>query len=232
MPKCKSTEKSLQVKAMTTKKEIFSRLSEAVLKFEEDDVRAAATEVLDNNIDPTEAILSGLSDGMNRAGELFRLQEYFVPEILLCADAMEEGLKILRPHIQRNAERGEKGTVILGTVEGDIHAIGKNLVKLMLDAGGFKVHDLGESVPLSRFVEEQGRLGADIVAMSALMTTTMMAMKKAVPMLRECDPGVSIMVGGAPLTREIAEKFGADGYASDAVGAVAEAERLMDLRQA
>ncbi len=215
---------------MTIKEEIFSKLSKAVLNFEEDDARTAAKEVLENNIDATEAILEGLTDGMTRAGELFKRQEYFVPEVLLCADAMEEGLKILRPHIDKNADTNIKGDIILGTVAGDIHAIGKDLVKLMLSTSGFRVHDLGEDVSLSRFVEEQERLGADIVAMSTLMTTTMMAIEKAVPMLKSCDPNVSIMVGGAPLTKNIAENLGADGYAIDAVAAVIEANRLMSLK--
>jgi corrinoid protein of di/trimethylamine methyltransferase len=217
---------------MTTKADILAKLSEAVFKFEEDDAREAATEALENNIDASEAILNGLVDGMQRAGELFKQREYFVPEVLLCADAMEEGMKILRPHISKNTESQTKGDIILGTVEGDIHSIGKNLVKLMLDTNGFKVHDLGEDVPVQRFVEEQKRIGADIVAMSTLMTTTMMAVEKAVPMIKSSDPSVAVMVGGAPFTREIAEKFGADGYAVDAVEAVSEARRMMTLRSA
>ena len=195
---------------MTTKQEILLKLSDAVLKFDEEEARNAANEVLENNLDISEAILKGLSDGMTRAGELFKQQEYFVPEVLLCADAMEEGLKILRPHISKNAVSKSKGKIILGTVEGDIHAIGKNLVELMLSASGFKVHDLGEDVPVAR--------------------TTMMAIKQAIPMLKNCDPNLSIMVGGAPLTKEIADSFGADGYAIDAVAAVTEAERIMSLR--
>ncbi len=217
---------------MATQQEILARLSEAVLKFEEDDARAAANEVIENNIDVTEAILNGLAQGMAKAGELFKRQEYFVPEVLLCADAMEEGLKVLRPHITQSMDTRSKGSIILGTVEGDIHAIGKNLVKLMLNANGFMVHDLGEDVPMARFVEEHQRLGADIVAVSTLMTTTMMAIEKLVPMLKSSDPKVMVMVGGAPVTREIAEKFGADGYAADAVAAVTEAERIISLKSA
>jgi corrinoid protein of di/trimethylamine methyltransferase len=215
---------------MTTKADILAKLSEAVFKFEEDDARDAATEALENNIDASEAMLKGLVDGMQRAGKLFKQREYFVPEILLCADAMEEGMKILRPHVPSNVDSQAKGNIILGTVEGDIHSIGKNLVKLMLDTNGFKVHDLGEDVPIQRFVEEQKRIGAEIVAMSSLMTTTMMAVEKAVPMIKSSDPAVAVMVGGAPFTREIAEKFGADGYATDAVAAVSEAQRIMALR--
>ena len=217
---------------MKTKEQILSALSEAVLKFEEQDARSAALAALELNIDATEAILNGLVVGMKKAGELFKQQEYFVPEVLLCADAMEEGLKVLRPHIKQNAEnqQKEKGSIILGTVEGDIHCIGKNLVKLMLDTNGFTVHDLGEDVPLTRFVEEQKRLNADIVAMSTLMTSGMMAVEQAIPMLRASDPQVSVMVGGAPFTRGIAEQFGADGFAPDAISAVIEAERIIASR--
>jgi methanogenic corrinoid protein MtbC1 len=142
---------------------------------------------------------------------------------------MEEGLKILRPHIPTNVDTEAKGRIILGTVEGDIHSIGKNLVKLMLDTNGFEVHDLGEDVPIVQFVEEQKRIGADIVAMSTLMTTTMAAVEAAIPKLREIDPNVRIMVGGAPFTLEIANKLGADGFAINAVTAVSEAERVMSL---
>lgn len=214
---------------MSNKQEILNKLGEAVLKFEEDEAREAALEALENKIDVTEAIMKGLTEGMKRAGELFRQQEYFVPELLLCADAMEEALKLLRPHLPEMKEEKSEGNIILGTVEGDIHSIGKNLVKLMLETNGFKVHDLGEDVPLQRIVEEQKRIGADIVGMSSLMTTTMMAVEKAIPMLRSSDPNVSILVGGAPFTQQIADKFGADGYAPDAVSAVSEAKRLMSL---
>lgn len=212
---------------MTSKQEILSKLSEAVLKFEEEDARSSAIEALENNIDAVEAILDGFVVGMKKAGELFKRQEYFVPEILLCADAMEVGMEVLRPHISQNKTSRSKGKIILGTVEGDVHCIGKNLVKLMLDTNGFEVYDLGEDVPVSRFVEEQKRIGADIVALSTLMTTTMMAVKSSIPILKENAPELSIMVGGAPFTDEIAKKFGADGYASDAISAVTEAERIM-----
>ena len=148
---------------------------------------------------------------MMKVGELFAAQEYFVPEVLLCADAMEAGLNVLRPHIPKVEGETGKAQIILGTVEGDVHDIGKNLVKLMLDVNGYTVYDLGADVPLDQFVSEQKRTGAEIVGLSAMMTTTMMAMKKVIPMLKESDPKVKVMLGGAPLTKDVAKLFGADG---------------------
>jgi methanogenic corrinoid protein MtbC1 len=213
---------------MTTKEDLFAKLSDGVLKFEEDIVRQTAQKVVDMGFDVTEAILNGLSDGMTRAGDLFTKREYFVPELLMCAEAMEAGLGILRPHLPKKNDSKTKGTVLLGTVEGDIHTIGKDLVKLMLDVNGFTVVDLGVDVPLTRFVEEQTSVKAKIVGISAMMTTTMMAMKKLIPLLQSCDPKPKILVGGAPLTEQIAQLFGADGYASDAVGACVQADKLME----
>lgn len=217
---------------MPTKEEIFKRLSDGVVEFKDEAVRQAAQEVLEHRIDIVEAILKGLSEGMTRAGELFKQREYYVPEILMCADAMEEGMKILRPHLTAAERRETRGKVLLGTVEGDIHSIGKDLVRLMLDVNGFEVVDLGVDVPLKRFVEEQTRIRPDIVGLSALMTTTMMAMKKLIPMLKENAPDIPVMVGGAPLTDQVARMFGADGYAADAVAACELAASLMARKRA
>ena len=211
---------------MSSKEELFAKLIEGVVEFEEDDVAEAAQQVLDEGHDPVEAILNGLSAGMMRVGELFEAQEYFVPEVLLCADAMEAGLRILKPHIPVAEEGTGKPAILLATVEGDVHEIGKNLVKLMLEVNGFQVHDLGADVPLDTILAEQKNTGAKIVGLSALMTTTMMAIKKVIPLLKGNDPDVKIMVGGAPMTGEIAKMFGADAYADDAVGAVKEANRI------
>ena len=215
---------------MDEKEKILERLSEAVLKYDEKDAHDAAIIAVDHKIDATEAILEGLVKGMKKAGELFKNQVYYVPEILLCSDAMEEGLKILRPHVKKESAENKKGSIILGTIEGDIHSIGKNLVKLMLDTNGFEVYDLGEDVPIDRFVEEYKKLGTDLVGISTLMTTGLLAVQKAIPVLKDSDPNISILVGGAPFTLEIAKQFGADGFAHDAVSAVVEAERLMAIK--
>jgi len=164
---------------------------------------------------------------MDKVGELYSNKEYFVPELLLCSDALYAGLEILQPHI-KSGEAGIKKQMVLGTVEGDIHDIGKNLVKIMFEAAGWVVHDLGKDVKLQRFAEEQEKINADVVALSALMTTSMLAMPRAIEMIRATSPHVAIMVGGAPLTREIAMRYGADGYADNAGEAVKEALKMLE----
>ncbi|MEJ2740050.1 MAG: cobalamin-dependent protein [Dehalococcoidia bacterium] len=136
-------------------------------------------------------------------------------------------MEVLRPHI-KTSELDKQKQIVIGVVEGDIHDIGKNLVKIMFEADGWRVHDLGKDVVLQRFVEEQKRTHSDIVAMSALMTTSMLAMPKAIEMLRAEDPDVAIMLGGAPLTQEIALNFGADGYADNAGEAVRAAVKMLE----
>jgi methanogenic corrinoid protein MtbC1 len=163
---------------------------------------------------------------MDVVGELYTRREYFVPELLVCSDALYAGLDVLRPFIRTDTAT-HKGKMLLGVVEGDIHDIGKNLVKTMFEASGWQVVDLGKDVKLDRFAEEQKKIKADLVGLSALMTTSMMAIEIVVGMLKAADPEVKVLVGGAPLSLEIARKFGADGYAEDAVSAVQEAGRLI-----
>jgi corrinoid protein of di/trimethylamine methyltransferase len=190
-------------------------------------VKQTALGALESGLDAYDAIMNGLAAGMERVGELYDQQEYFVPEMLIAADALYAGLNILRPHIRKEEQGGKKGQVVIGTVQGDVHDIGKNLVKMMFEIGGFTVHDLGRDVPLEKFVEEQIKTDAEIVALSAMMTTTMMGMKKVVQMIKEKNPNVSIMLGGAPLTQEIAGLFGADGYAASAGNALQEAIKMI-----
>ena len=137
------------------------------------------------------------------------------------------GLEVLRPHIKVSGVE-KKRQIVIGTVEGDIHDIGKNLVKIMFEAAGWTVHDLGRDVQLHRFVEEQAKTGSDIVALSALMTTSMMAMPKVIEMMRAANSDVAVMVGGAPLSRDIARSYGADGYADNAGEAVHEAVKMLE----
>ncbi len=217
---------------MATKEEILKELAEGVVEYDEDQVKEAAQKALDEGIDPLEAIMDGLAAGMEEVGRLYDSNEYFVPEVLMCADALYAGLDILRPHVPKTNE--SKGAVVIGTVQGDVHDIGKNLVKMMFDVGGFDVYDLGRDVPLEKFVEEQLRTDSEIVAMSAMMTTTMLGMKKVIQMIKEKNPNVAIMLGGAPVTKDVATLFGADGYAESAGNAVSEAikmiGRLRELR--
>ncbi len=208
------------------RKDILERLKNGVVEFDEDMVREAAQEALDVGMDALDAIMNGLVAGMEEVGELFDKGEYFVPEVLMCADALYAGLDILKPHVKKEDIK-VSGQVVIGVVEGDVHDIGKNLVKMMFEVAGFEVIDLGKDVPLEKFVEESLNANADIVALSAMMTTTMLGMPKVIEMIREKNPNAKILIGGAPVSKESAEKWGADGWAPDATNAVKEAINMV-----
>jgi corrinoid protein of di/trimethylamine methyltransferase len=208
------------------KEEILKKLAEAVVEFEEDGAREWAQKALDEGIDAFEAIMDGLAAGMETVGDLYDQQEYFVPELLMSGDALYAGLGVLKPHIKKESVKN-MGQVVIGTVQGDVHDIGKNIIKLMFEVGGFDVHDLGRDVPLEKFVEEQLRTDSEIVAMSAMMTTTMVGMKKVIEMIKKKNPNVAIMLGGAPVTQDVADLWGADGYAEKAGNAVQEAIKMI-----
>jgi len=208
------------------RKEILERLKKGVVEFDEDMVKEAAQEALDVGMDALDAIMNGLVAGMEEVGELFDKGEYFVPEVLMCADALYAGLDILKPHVKKEDIK-VTGQVVIGVVEGDVHDIGKNLVKMMFEVAGFEVVDLGKDVPLEKFVEESLNTDADIVALSAMMTTTMLGIPKVIEMIREKNPNAKIMIGGAPISKETAEKWGADGWAPDATNAVTEAINMV-----
>ena len=210
--------------------EILKGLREALISYDEDKVAEWARITLDEGVDPFIATMEGLAEGMIEVGEMYNKKEYFVPELLLCSDALYAGLDILRPAIKASGRKSQaKGSIVLGVVEGDVHDIGKNLIKMMFDVSGWTVYDLGKDVPLEKFVEEQVRTDSDIVGLSALMTTSMVAMPEIVKRLKENNPNVRIMLGGAPITPEIVEKYGADGYAESAGTAVDEAMRLIKM---
>lgn len=178
---------------------------------------------------PAQSILTEtLIPGMNVVGELFEKNEYFVPELLLAARAMYAGLDLLRPHLAAG-EFEPVGKAVIGTVQGDLHDIGKKLVIIMLEGNGYEVVDVGVDVPPERFVEAVKESGSRLVGLSALLTTTMPAMEKTVQALREFDPskGIKVIVGGAPITQAFADSIGADGYGRDATSAVALARRLL-----
>ena len=207
--------------------ELLKGLYDAVVDMDEEAAAKLSHSVLDEGVDAYQAVMEGLAKGMDKVGELYLDQVYFVPEILLCSDALYAALDILKPHIKAD-ETETKGKIVIGVVEGDIHDIGKNLVKIMFDAAGWTIHDLGRDVKLEKFVEEQQRTNSDIVALSALMTTSMLAIPKVIEMLKARDPKVAVMVGGAPLSEDIAHKYGADGYAKNAGAAVKEAVRMLE----
>ena len=211
-------------------KEIINEIRQALINYDEDGVGEWAKKTLDEGVDPFIVTMEGLADGMIEVGELYNKKEYFVPELLLCSDALYVGLDILRPAIKASGRQSEaKGSIVLGVVEGDVHDIGKNLIKMMFDVSGWTVYDLGKDVPLDRFVEEQLRTDSEIVGLSALMTTSMVAMQDIVKKLKEKNPNVRIMLGGAPITSEIADMYGADGYAESAGTAVDEAIRMIKM---
>ena len=220
---------------MASKKELHEKLKTGVIEYQEEEVQEAAQAVLDGGYEALEAIMDGLAAGMEVVGDLYDRNEYFVPEVLMCADALYAGLDILRPHVPK--EEGQaKAQVVIGSVQGDVHDIGKNLVKMMFDVAGWEVYDLGRDVPLEKFVEEQLRTDSEVVAMSAMMTTTMLGMKKVIEMIKEKNPNVGIMLGGAPVTQDVANLFGADGYAESAGNAVSEGikmiSRLREMQKA
>ena len=219
---------------MATKEELLEKLKEGVVEYEEDEVKEAAQQALDDGHDALEMIMDGLAAGMEIVGDLYDRNEYFVPEVLMCADALYAGLDILRPHVPEK-EGDVNAQVVIGSIQGDVHDIGKNLVKMMFDVAGWDVHDLGRDVPLEKFVEEQLRTDSEVVAMSAMMTTTMLGMKKVIKMIKEKNPDVAIMLGGAPVTQDVANLFGADGYAESAGNAVSEGikmiSRLREMRK-
>ena len=208
-------------------RELIKGLYDSVVSMDEEAVAKFSWASLEEGVDAYQAVMNGLAAAMVKVGELYVSREYFVPELLLCADALYVGLDILRPHITAE-ETGVKGQIVIGVVEGDVHDIGKNLVRTMFDAAGWTVHDLGRDVKLEKFVEEQQRTNSGIVALSALMTTSMVAIPKVVQMVKAQDPNAAVMVGGAPLTREIARSYGAEGYADNAGEAVREATKILD----
>jgi methylmalonyl-CoA mutase cobalamin-binding domain/chain len=196
-------------------KEILEGLKMAVKDFEEEDAATWAKTALEEGVDPFTAT---------------NQKEYFVPELLMCSDALYAGLGILKPAIEASGRQSEvKGSIVLGVVEGDVHDIGKNLVKIMFEVAGWTVPDLGKDVPLAKFVEEQVRTDSDVVGLSALMTTSMLGMPEVIRKLKEKNPNVRILIGGAPINPEVAEKYGADGYAKTAGTAVDEAIHLLKM---
>src|SRR3989304_1084613 len=209
--------------------DILERLKNGVIEYDEEVVVQASNEALEVEMDAYKAVMDGLAAGMDVVGGYFAKGEYFVPEVLMCADALYAGLNLLRPHIQMDSEKMIKGTVVIGTVEGDIHDIGKNLVKMMFEVAGFTVHDLGRDVPLDQFVDKYMETDADIVCMSAMMTTTMIGMPVVIEKVRAKNPRAKIIIGGAPTSEDIAPKWGADGTGKDAPNALQEALNMIGV---
>jgi corrinoid protein of di/trimethylamine methyltransferase len=207
---------------------LFQSLSDSVVNMEEDATRTFAEQAVADGVDALAAIEHGLVDGMNRAGVLFESEEYFIPELLLCSDAMYAGLEILRPHLKRDASKA-RPKIVIGVVEGDTHDIGKNLVKILLDAAGFELIDLGRDIPPQRFVDEAAARNASVIALSTLMTTTMDGMADVINRLKAANirEQVKVIIGGGPISQSFADKIGADGYSPSAPAAVKLVKRLL-----
>lgn len=207
---------------------LFQELSDAVVDMDEKSVEKLANRVIEEKIDAFEAIDNGLTKGMERAGKLFEEEEYFVPELLMCADAMNIGVEILKPHIKVNGLRN-KHNVIIGVIEGDTHDIGKNLVKLMLETSNFNIIDLGRDVPPKTFVDRAIEEKAEIIMISSLMTTTMDEMADVVTILKEngIRDKFKVVVGGGPISQSFADKIGADGYSKSAANAVRLCQKIV-----
>ena len=210
--------------------ELYKKLMDSVIDGEPEDAEQIAKEALEANLDPLTCINKGLMPGIKKVGELFSTGEYYLPELIIGADAMKAALEILEPALVGGQKREVVGMVVLGTVEGDLHEIGKTLVGTMLIANGFKVVDIGVDQSAEAFVKAIEEHEADIVGASALLTTTMLQQKKLVEALESAGlrDKVKVMVGGAPVTDRYAQEIGADGYAEDAISAVDIAYRLMD----
>ena len=210
---------------MPSKEELLKAMHDGVVEFETEKAVDAAKQWIADGHSALEGIMDGLVAGMNTVGQLFKDQEYFVPEFLLCAESMNSGLDILKPHLTSTGDKA--GKVVIGTIQGDIHDLGKNLVSMMLEVGGFEVIDLGNNVEFQTYVDAAIEHKADIVAISAMMTTTMMGIKKLLPMLRASCPDAKVLIGGAPVTGAVVKMFGAEGYAASAVDVSAEARRVL-----
>jgi corrinoid protein of di/trimethylamine methyltransferase len=212
---------------------LSDQIVQATIEGDEEQCVALAQRVLDEGVDPGEAINEGFTQGMVIVGEKFARMEYYLPDLMRSAQAVNGAMEVLKPHLLQHEGGGTQGTVVLGTIQGDLHDVGKNIVKIMLQASGFTVHDLGVDVHIRRFSEEAERVDADIIAASAILTTTMAYMPDLVGLLTEMGvrDKYRIMVGGGPVTPEWATEIGADGYGENATEAVEVAKRLMQKKR-
>jgi corrinoid protein of di/trimethylamine methyltransferase len=213
--------------------DIITQLTSAIVEGETEQVVDLTRQALAAGVEPMEIIDQGLIPGMDIVGEKFSSGEFFLPNLIISANGMQEAMKLLEPELSaRQQERKSAGKVVIGTVHGDIHEIGKSLVATMLSANGFQVYDLGVDVPVETFLAKIRETDANLLGMSALLTTTMVVQREIIAALKQAGlrDRVKVMVGGAPVTRSWAEEIGADGYAEDAIGAVVVAKQLVSAQ--
>lgn len=210
--------------------DLLSSIAGGVEKGDDKEVVALAKKALDSGVSALDILEKGLVPGIQALGNSFKEGTAYLPEVLIACRAMNRGVEVLKPSLA-GMDIPNRGTVVIGTVEGDMHDIGKNLVKLMLESNGFQVEDLGADVVPDTFVSAARDRKANIVAMSALLTMTMVEMPTVIKALKEAGlrDKVKILIGGAPITREFADEIGAEGFAEDCASAVDEAARLMKL---
>lgn len=210
------------------KEDLLRELSDSVVEMDEERTIELANLCIEKKISAYEGIDKGLGEGMNRAGRLYEEGEYYIPELLMCSEAMYSGISVLKPHLEKE-DTMNKHKVVIGVVQGDTHDIGKNLVKIMMETEGFEVIDLGRDVAPTAFVEKAKAVGASIIALSTLMTTTMEGMAQVIKILEEENlrGKIKVMIGGGPISQSFADKIGADAYTVDASRAAKLAKSLV-----
>ncbi|HUW08788.1 MAG TPA: corrinoid protein [Anaerolineae bacterium] len=214
---------------MANAEAIYAKMRASIEEYDEVAAAAAANEAVAAGLDPVVAVEKGFAGAIRELGEAFDRMEIFLPGLVMAADAMKAGVTVLEEAMEARGEQLErKGVVVLGTVEGDIHDIGKTIVGAMLQANGYEVHDLGVDVPTTRFIQAAKETNAQVIAMSALLSTTMLYQRDVLELLRNqgLEGKYTVIVGGAPVTQDWADEIGADGYARDAIDAV----RWLDRR--
>lgn len=212
--------------------DILKEIQEALLSMDMEKTLMLTKRALEQKFDPIKIIEDGLSSGIKRLGEMYENGEAFLPELIMGAEIMKRAVEIVKPELEkRKEERKKLGRIMLATVEGDVHDIGKNLVALMLWINGFEIIDLGVDIPAKEIIEKIRELKPDVLGLSALLTTTLLEQKRVIEELEKAGlrKNVKIIVGGAPVTEEWAKKIGADGYAPDAVKAVDKIKELLEL---
>ena len=214
----------------TSKEEYLKSLSDCVFEMEDEKVVTVAEDYLREGHSALDGINLGLVDGMNRAGTLYEQEEYFVTDLLLCSDAMYNGLDVLKPHLKGDTAGGEPIPAVIGVVQGDTHDIGKNLVKIMFETAGFTMYDLGRDVPIEAFVDKAQEVNARLICLSTLMTTTMVGMQRVVELLKERGlyGKIKVMIGGGPVSQNFCDKIDADAYTGNAMEAVRVAKMLLN----
>ena len=208
---------------------MFEEIKQAIISGNEAQAVKLTQALLDRNTEPQKILSQGLVAGMDVVGARFKAYEMWLPEVILAAKAMKAATALLKPYLEKSGGSMKLGKIVIATVEGDVHDIGKNLVSMMLESAGFDMVDLGVNAKVSAIAEAAVKQGADLVGLSALLTTTMLAMKPAVKAIRGASSKVKVMVGGSPITQEWAKEAGADGFAPDALRAINLAKGLLGL---